>query len=652
VGDKARSYLRDPRRNAARLVLAALLGFMVFLLAFAPMGGPVSGFAISQEQSPVGQQIRFLNPAEDTSIEISARADGVDSAYHLVAWVGEVPSSPVVEFQYQQGSDPTISIGTASRVGSSDTWELLWQDANLPDDGNYTLKAILFSGASEVSRHELAVEVNNQDGPASLPTDNEEQGETAELTYPQNAGPLGFFTSGSGDDQETNAIFDVSHSQDTPDDITAYYTVSAPGSDPEFNACGTEAPDDAADGIRCALDSDHSPEQVTAVAAVAEHLEFPLAEDPEDAADAHRVSPYVQIPTNVTINPPTQGNVAAPGSCSAFIAATVLDQQNRHIQGVNVDVHAQGPSDNLFFDDTDSSGDNTSAHQAPDEGGHTTERPVNCEADGEPPFNNNQTQGEHEQAPPTPDIKHIESVPGSTDDAGQFRFQLHSKDVGGTQFTAWADVDGNDLFCPDEPNGAGSIGWGQAAPAPTGVGPDEQTCPEPSPTASPTASPTTSPTSPPDDKCPGHENDPRNQVVGDGGDNVLNGTPGDDVICGKGGDDTIRGRGGDDLLLGGGGDDAILGNRGRDVLRGGSGSDVLRGGKDPDRIFGGRGPDILLGQLGKDLLRGKAGPDELRGGKKADRLFGNKGNDELRGGRGRDLCRGGAGTDQFFSCER
>jgi Ca2+-binding RTX toxin-like protein len=116
-------------------------------------------------------------------------------------------------------------------------------------------------------------------------------------------------------------------------------------------------------------------------------------------------------------------------------------------------------------------------------------------------------------------------------------------------------------------------------------------------------------------ECPGHEGDPRHDVIGTVGPDRLVGTSGGDIICAFRGNDILLGRGGRDLLLGG---------RGADTLRGGRRADTLRGGRGNDRLFGGRGND---------------------------RLFGGRGNDYLSGGLGIDTCRGGAGTDTVVRCE-
>ena len=126
-------------------------------------------------------------------------------------------------------------------------------------------------------------------------------------------------------------------------------------------------------------------------------------------------------------------------------------------------------------------------------------------------------------------------------------------------------------------------------------------------------------------ECPGHEGDPRNDVIGTSGPDVLRGTAGNDIICGFGGSDLLIGRGGSDLLLGG------------------AGADDLRGGAGADRLVGGRGADVLRGGLGPDRLFGQAGNDLLLGG---------RGSDRLDGGSGFDRCNGGPGRDTFLRCER
>ena len=62
----------------------------------------------------------------------------------------------------------------------------------------------------------------------------------------------------------------------------------------------------------------------------------------------------------------------------------------------------------------------------------------------------------------------------------------------------------------------------------------------------------------------------------------------------------------------------ILGNKGDDILEGAEGNDTLAGGKDDDLLEGKAGDDDLRGQKGEDTLIGGAGEDTLEGGNSDD----------------------------------
>ena len=596
--------------------------------------------------------------------------DGVDTAYHLVAWVSPVPTNPIVEFEIQQGNILT-SLGAATRVAGTNTWELKW--SNPPADGAYTLNAILYDGQTVKGRDEIAITVNNEGGARDLPTQGEPQGETVELIYPSNGGQLGFYTSGSGTAATTNAVIRVTVSQGT-ESVSLYYTTSPSGTEPEWLTCGSNVTPPAGSDparpkeftARCRLAADVPATAVTGIAAVANENDLgdPTGEvdDGIDAGDAHTVTAYVQKPTSVLVTPSTQRqevNASGGYPCSQVITAQVLDQNAQPVYGVNVDVHGQGPTDNLRFDDSDSSGDNTSRTQPPDGNAHRLEAGSNCEADPPVPTSTNQ-QGSHDLPPGTADIKHTESIPSTaaapagTNQNGEFTFQLHSLDAGVTQFTVWADTQDDDRFCSSEANGSGSIGWGADPGIPTGVAADTSDCPEPSPTPTPTQSaspdpspsdPSPTPTDEPGEECPDYEGDSRNQVVGTPDDDQLEGTEGDDIICGLGGNDTISGLGGNDVIIGGDGNDLMRGDEGNDELDGGNGKDDARGNAGNDTVKGGDQNDVLLGNSGDDTLVGNGGFDILRGGDGDDFAAGGGGRDTLQGGRGEDELRGGAGKD-------
>ncbi len=189
-------------------------------------------------------------------------------------------------------------------------------------------------------------------------------------------------------------------------------------------------------------------------------------------------------------------------------------------------------------------------------------------------------------------------------------------------------------------------------------------------------------------------------IVGNAGNDVLNGTPGPDVIVAGAGDDTINGNGGDDricadagndLIDGGAGNDSVWGGSGADTIRGGTGDDLLignpgggsnddtddtidgedgndtldgwtaddtlRGGLGDDTVYGAAGNDTIDGDQGEDYLSGGDLDDLIRGGPQDDRIFagsgsdvvvGNGGDDEMRGGNDRDFMYGGPGRDTMY----
>jgi hypothetical protein len=137
------------------------------------------------------------------------------------------------------------------------------------------------------------------------------------------------------------------------------------------------------------------------------------------------------------------------------------------------------------------------------------------------------------------------------------------------------------------------------------------------------------PVQPPADLCFGE----RATIIGDKGDNVINGTPGDDVIVAKTGVDQVIAGEGDDLVCGRGTDDDIQGGPGDDRLRADGGN---------DKVKGGPGDDIVNGASNDDKVRGNGGDDKVHGG---------AGDDDLSGGKGDDECFGTAGRDRATGCE-
>ncbi len=660
-------------------MLVVVVASVMALLLFSGGPGGVASLAQGTSPSPTPTsgasgpfRIEFLNPSGNGhSEELSDKPDGTDSAYHLVAWVNQVPSDVRVEFKYRiPGQNEDKIIGVANQVNPGDTFEFDW---DIPDEipegqDTFTLLAILYSGGTEVDRDSESDLYKNSMSPPNQThrDDDDEIGSTVEITYPGNGGAFGLYTPR---DQQTQSVIDVQRSEIATDatdaEVVVHYTVSAPGTEPSWVECGSDGGGGIDDGIRCSLSHSHTLDQVTAVASTAFDLTcepvFGICGADDDSGDAHRVVPYQQLPTSITIIPDRQNDLPLI-NCSALFVVTVTDQNQRQIAGAPIDVHARGPSDNLTFDDNDSSGNNSSASD-PAESPHTREATTNCESGADPPpANQNSLQGEHND-PAGPDLKHIEStLTGGTNDVGIWRQQLLSGDPGGTQVTFWVDDDADDQHCSAEISVSASLGWAGSSPDVTGIPPEVSDCPRPSPSPqvsrTPSPTPTTSPTE-----------DPRGcTIVGTDADETLTGTDGDDVICGYGGNDLIRGAGGNDTIYGDDGADEIRGGSGNDFADGGAGKDTIRlaggndfadGGRHNDVVTGGIGNDEIDGSSGFDTLRGGGGADELSGGRGRDILRGGKGPDTLRGGRGsdvlhgdrgRDRCRGGPGKDRLRSC--
>jgi hypothetical protein len=393
--------------------------------------------------------IAFLNPSGySTSPPVISDVPDRDGLVHLVAWARDAPNQALVEFEFQpQGQNPATF--TAERVGD-DTWETFVPipDAH-PDGSGYTLTARLYQGvpgdADEIANAQMAVEVNQSEVPPP-------NGATVELTYPDNGGGLGVFVPKG---KRPVAVLDYAASVDT-EQVRAFYSSSAPGTAPVWEpSCGSSVPDEEGFGrVRCTIDASQA-RAVSAVALVANKTAPPALPNPalDDAGDAHRVVPYLQEPRSLDLV--AGGQTVAVSACHVM-TAFVGDQVGRIVAGANVDVHAEGPEDELHF--AAQSGE-TDPFQAPD-GAHAAREDAKRCSDNA----NLNRQGDH-NTPGGDDVKHVESVEG-TSDTGGFRFALRSDFAGGTFIRAWVDVDDDDLPQLSEASGGTQLGWGSPPPPP------------------------------------------------------------------------------------------------------------------------------------------------------------------------------------------
>lgn len=152
-------------------------------------------------------------------------------------------------------------------------------------------------------------------------------------------------------------------------------------------------------------------------------------------------------------------------------------------------------------------------------------------------------------------------------------------------------------------------------------------------------------------------------IVGTPGDDVLRGTGAEvETICGLGGNDTIytgvnEHASPNITVYGGPGDDRLISEEGAGAtLVGDEGDDSLEGSSSAERMHGEEGNDVLKGNdtsidSGLDTMRGGPGDDVMLGGTKSvgEIMYGNSGNDVLAPttvtGRVGNRVNGGDGND-------
>ncbi|MDQ3982767.1 MAG: hypothetical protein M3271_08840, partial [Actinomycetota bacterium] len=358
------------------------LGITVLLIASLTVptilfGDLRSGFAQQGSPSPSGTapQIELLNPSSNSNVvsdkdsDPSANTDPTDTQYHFNAWARNIPADPLVEFFIIQG-DITILLGSSTLKGT-DTFDVFAEIPNSLTEttlsattgeatGNTaTVRAVLYAnnGAQEVDRDEQTVIVNQSD-PSS---DQLMQGaanranaaETIEMTYPLNTGLMGFFTQQG---QQPAGVVEVTSSAST-DHVAVSYTISPVGTEPSWKDCNSsdETRANSADGVRCTLQSGDRPDQVTAMGVVAMDQESgaPAGAEPssvKNAGDAHRAIGFEQEPAAVFVS---SHSVSTLPACSPVVTVSVQDSAGREVVNAQVDVHAQGPHDNLWFNTHD-----------------------------------------------------------------------------------------------------------------------------------------------------------------------------------------------------------------------------------------------------------------------------------------------------------
>lgn len=479
-------FFQPKLRNRATKFLAAI-ALALGVVAIQPVGaaGVASQRAVvAPIQTPTPGQtptagpprIQILNPAktpEGQALFVSDKRaflpEGVpvNETYQLVAWASGVPADPLVEFELQGTSPNTLTrpltLGPARR-DAPDTFAFDWDISTSVPDGEYLLRAILYSRDAtgefeEVARDEETVTVLAGERTAV---------DVADFVYPRNGGTLGVYKPAA----TGVTIFDIRHSltrqqaggasfTPSPSGFFGYFTTSKPGSEPEWQECAAENRTNAANGLRCTLTGVKAASAVTAVAVAATSSQGFLLPEGNVGTDAARIFPYEQVPT--LLSPTGQlGVTVAPQSgggfpCSPNLGVLLTDQFGLRIGGGNIDWHAAGPNDQLAFYTANIPGFGAPA-AVPDKNHPGKEDGNFCFEEEQNIFD----QGDHNR-PGLPDFKHVET---GTSDTGTASIRLRSPDSGGTYVTAWAESDNDDLQQLPEPTAGYRVGWGAAPPPP------------------------------------------------------------------------------------------------------------------------------------------------------------------------------------------
>jgi hypothetical protein len=476
------------RRKSVTLigVVAALFGAALVLPAPSASAGSAT--------------IDFLNPSSFSarpgvgiivaSTRPSRPAQG-SATYRISAWTTQAPVNGGVEFELLKSGVSLETMDPTIQDAGLNTYEANWSIPPTLPDGDYTLRATLFENNEAIDTADQDVVIIRA-------------AERVEIGYPSMGGTgpgptdgsFGTYaplarevpTEGSAARGLPVGNIESNNSGASPGSGTSFvrtfYTVSQPGTSPDWIACGTEGapglapnfPSAAHNGVRCTLKNPSHQALVTAVAAVANTSQSSFDPNFNQVGDARRVrEAYAQAPTGFQLLEGSTGVTLEDGEDGQWACHSasihLADQKGWEILGANIDVHASGPNDKLRFDTGIFA---PSGFQVPDRHVGGPEPGYDCFSGNDQVVDN---QGEH-QILGGPDIKHIESDATGTEDTGDWSFGFWTPADSVTaerftaRFTAWVDefddgcIVNDDLFGQDELSASGIVGFGTAPGAP------------------------------------------------------------------------------------------------------------------------------------------------------------------------------------------
>jgi hypothetical protein len=470
---------RGSNRKTWTWVLAALTAVLLVL--------PMAGTAVAA--APTGGFLVPDDGATGPGATLSDSPDGTDGTAHIVVRTtdpdGSAISSVVIQTEDGDSDAAFETIGSATRVGSTDTWSFNWDMSSYTpatdiDNDAGTLRAVVTDATAEVANIDLAVLFHTV-------------ADTVAITSPVNGGALGFFGTDC-DATPTNCAAQLSGTSSanlaSNGEVDAFFSSSGVGN-PTWTACGeaTVTPGTTTNTwtVSCSIaGSGVAPSAITAVSVIADNGDNDTYNATTDSGDASRVSGYAQSSAGSSVIITPASDTQSVGFCNTY-TLTVNDSLGNAIVGADVEVSAVGPADDLQFAINSNEAGVTDGvsdgFTAPNGAGYTYDAAAGCDSAGEPdgaPDDNDSNDvsdgtpasgeagAEGVVASTGADTKSIE---GATDADG-FQFSLDSETAGATAITGCFDV-ANDDFCTGDPSATASKTW-QAAAVTTVDGTPEQ----------------------------------------------------------------------------------------------------------------------------------------------------------------------------------
>ena len=409
------------RRSIIGIGFAVML--TTLLLSASPaFATPPTGVLVNPSSGGPGTTISDMNHGKISLYRFLVRAAATTT--------GATIKSVLIEIQPHNASAGNfVTIGNATHVGSTDAWELLWNEtaSGIPTGSTDTgqVRALVVDSNGESSF------VPNATG-QSVTFDTSQQ--SAAITTPADGANLAFSTSNNS----ATVAFTASSSVN---EIQAFYSTTDAATLPSWQSCGSVVFNPGVTGpssstVTCALATGTNPSSVTEVAVV------PISNGAvtTGSGDAVRVTGAAVGPNSLVITP--NGPSQSSGHCQLF-TAELLDNAGLPVASATIDVNATGPVNATYFATVSGK---TSSFFAPVAAPSTTnsfETADTCDQ-----WDTSTAAGGKNAAPDeggaeevlnksvTPETKQIT---GTTDAHGLFTFAVVTGSTGTTSIEAWND---------------------------------------------------------------------------------------------------------------------------------------------------------------------------------------------------------------------